>query len=244
MNRSSNACYECGKTQELFKYNCGHSFCVECTLVYVYARLEGFYSILVANNSALDGKCSSLGCKFKCKQGQLSLSLRYLVQFINNSTSLNQEKKISFIKFVDLGNPFFSGLSCYFFVCFMCKNLKNCLKFKLLICKECISELCVRQINHRPKAIFIDWQIGETEFLDKESMFDEYTLVLYNPEAQTYVFEFIEEILRVSKLVKYTEKCQVCIVRAVSVGLFNAGYIDVENHVDTIQNIALITLVG
>lgn len=241
---SSEACHECGKTQDLFRYNCSHSFCVDCTLVYVYARLRGLHSILNENITALDGKSSFLGCKFKCKQGQLSLSLKYLVQFINNSKSLNYEQKQFFKQYADMATPFFSGLSCYFFVCYLCKSLKSFLKLKLFICKQCISGLCERQIGRRPKGIFIDWQIGEDEFLEKESMFNEYTLVVYNPETRTYVYEYIGEILRVTKLTRYSDKCQVCIVRAVSVGEPNEEYIEVENDRHTLQNVALITLIG
>ena len=242
--KSPQRCYDCDKGGDLFRYSCSHSFCVECTLVYVFARLRSFYFTLKNNTSALENCASFLGCKLMCEQGKLSLSLRFLTLHVGSSNKLSQEQKILFTEYSELGTSFFSGLTCKFFICSFCKSIKSNLKCKLLLCKNCISGLVQKQISRKPKGIFIDWQEEESEFHAKDSMFSDYTLIQYNAESETYNCEQEGDVLRMLKLVKYNEKCTVCLVRAISVCAFNIHYIEVENHAYTVQNVALITLVG
>lgn len=243
-SKSPDRCYDCDQRQGLFKYSCSHSFCVECTLVYVYARLRSFFLTLKNDVSALDGAASCLGCKLMCKEGQLSLSLRFLSLHVGNSLKLSQEQKKLFTEYSELGSSFFSGLSTKFFVCSFCNCIRSNLKTKLLLCKNCISDMVFKQISRRPKGILICWQEEEQEFHAKDTMFSEYSLIQYNTEAETYNYELEGDFLRMLKLVEYNQKCTVCLVRAISVCPFNIHYIEVENHSVTVQNVALIKLVG
>jgi hypothetical protein len=247
MDSENNKCFDCNQSkQQIFKYNCGHKFCVDCTLIYAYERLRSFYSALDRNIDFFENKASFLGCKLQCNQAKLSLSLKYLTRFIEKSEVLNQSQKIEFRKFSEVGLSFFSGLKSFFSRCKTCGEIRSNIKEKILICRECISKICEAQCSSRPRGIYYEWQIDEADYDDRVSMFGSNQLYIVQQEGNSFKSEPIvySNRLRVEKLTVVLEKCNAILMKAV---VFNneenATHFTMENDENTMQIIACLVLI-
>ena len=246
MDSQSNKCFDCEQSKQIFKYNCGHKFCVDCTLKYAYERLKCFYSALERNLDFFENKASFLGCKLQCNEAKLCLSLKYLTRFIDGSEVLNQSQKMEFRKFSEVGLSFFSGLKSYFSRCKICGEIKSNIKEKLLICRECISTMCEVQCSSRPRGIYYEWQIDEADYNDKISMFSSNQLYIVMQDGETFKSKPIDysNNLMVEKLTAIPDKCKVILMKAV---VFNneenSTHFTVENHENMIQIITCLRLI-
>jgi hypothetical protein len=246
MDQENNTCSDCGSVKgKLFRFNCPHKFCVECTLIYAYARLSAFYQALETNVDYFNNKASFLGCKHLCDQAKLSLSLRYLLKFVDSSQALSPQQKTEFKKFSEVGISFFSGLKSCFSRCKICNQICSNLNEKLLICRACITNQCLEYGLPAPKGIYFEWQCEESEYIEKESMFKSFFLV--QSEENSYKGAAIvgnQLKIRIFKPTELQDQTKLIIMRAVVEDHENRReYFDMVDNEVLQQIIAIVVLI-
>ena len=151
-------CRDCGKTEGIHQFPCKHYYCWGCIVRFNFIILKSFKCSLENGLEVLQDKSSFLGCKLKCSESRLSMSLTRLERVIHTS-ELSQTEKEEFLEISELGLSFFSGIRTRFFKCEKCKKIKFCVEERPLICTKCIKEICYNQVQAEPSVIFYNYTV-------------------------------------------------------------------------------------
>ena len=235
-------CRDCGSDEKLHFYPCRHCFCSKCLIRFNYVILKSFKSRLDRNIEDLQGKSSFLGCKFKCTESRLSMSLEYLVRKLSDSLLTPSETE-DFCEIARIGKSFFSGINTNFFKCMICNCVKYCVEEKPVVCKDCIVAICYKQLESNPSQIFYHFTINYEEFIGKDYVGNNYFLAEYNLQKNCYEFRTInvggQNFHRISKLKKVDHDNKVLLARGIE-SRSDEDYFYIEQH-DDLQTICILT---
>lgn len=235
-------CRGCGSYEKLHHYPCRHGFCSVCLVRFNFMILRSFKNRLDKNIEDLQGKSSFLGCKLKCPESRLSMSLEYLQRKLSDS-GLNPTEIEEFNDIASIGKSFFSGINTNFFLCRICKNVKYCVELKPVVCKDCIKRFCVKQLGLEPSHMFYNFTINDEMFSEQNYIGDNYFLAEYNLNQNCYEFKTIEKseesFHRISKLKKVDYKYSALLARGIELKS-DEDFFCIQQHRD-LQTICILT---
>lgn len=199
--------------------------------------------MLESNIETLQDKSSFLGCKRKCESSRLSMSIHYLLLYLDRS-GLAPEEMQEFKYIAELGVSFFSGISTKFFKCKICGELRYCVEEKPVICKDCIKAVCVKQLEDVPMEIFYNSSISEEEFAENDYLGENYFLAEYDPYKKCYKFttesDGVKNMHKVAKINSVYVDEKVVLARGIELRQQDNRYFYIEQHSD-LQHICLLS---
>lgn len=226
-----NFCFLCKTATITFDFCCSHKICSECLVKTTLRSLQNFYSILKRDLTILNGKSSSLGCPLHCPASELCLSLRHINTFAQSSPSLSPADQLFFSQMTDLGASFFSGIKTYFLLCINCREIKFSQIPQKLLCRSCLEKLLQRNFNAIPgyRVLWENDKEKVNEFQEKFGICNLY-LAKFDSDSSSYVFERIEEDLKIEKF-QLAESVGECIlIQAIPIEDEASDYLIVSEH--------------
>jgi hypothetical protein len=183
-------CSRCKSLQNIFPFCCGHKICSECLVNSTLKSLKSLKILLKRDSEILNGRASHIGCPSGCAQTELSISLKFINKFAQNSLTLPNSDKLIFREMTSIASSFFSGIRTYFFECVKCLKIKSDVKKAFLMCKDCIQEVFVDHLGGIPASYEILYENNRADIL---SVYDrlgpDFYLVNYDDERETYIYE-------------------------------------------------------